>query len=57
MADAGLVATVPRFYRRKNPDGTVDAICLICYLTAAKADNEADLHEKEAAHRCDGSLP
>lgn len=42
------------FYYRTNPDDTVDAICAFCYLTAATAANEADLHKKEAAHQCFG---
>lgn len=51
MADT-VVANVPQFYRRVNPDGTVDAICLICYLTAATAESEAELHQQQSAHRC-----
>jgi hypothetical protein len=41
-----------QFHYRVNADGTIDSICLRCYLTAAKAEKEADLHELEAAHRC-----
>jgi hypothetical protein len=47
-------ASRPRFYYRTNPDDTVDAICAFCYLTAATAANEADLHKKEVAHQCFG---
>jgi hypothetical protein len=47
-------ASRPRFYYRTNPDNTVDAICAFCYLTAATAANETDLHNKEAAHQCFG---
>jgi hypothetical protein len=47
-------ASRPRFYYRTNPDGTVDAICAFCYLTAATAADQADLHKKEAAHLCFG---
>jgi hypothetical protein len=47
-------ASRPRFYYRTNPDDTVDAICAFCYLTAATAANETDLHNKEAAHQCFG---
>jgi hypothetical protein len=42
----------PRFAMRRNDDGTIDAICLACYLTAATAHSEAKLRELEAAHRC-----
>jgi hypothetical protein len=40
------------FHRRLKADGTFDSICLRCYLTAARAENETDLHEREAAHQC-----
>jgi hypothetical protein len=46
-----------QFYYRVNADGTIDAICLRCYLTAAKAANEADLNELEAAHQCGYNEP
>jgi hypothetical protein len=31
-------------------DGTIELFCLCCYLTAATAKNEADLHERELPH-------
>jgi hypothetical protein len=37
---------------RRNGDGSVDSICLTCYLTAATADNQAELHERVKDHRC-----
>jgi hypothetical protein len=37
---------------RVNADGTIDAICLCCSLTAATAKNEADLHDRETSHNC-----
>jgi hypothetical protein len=40
------------FAYRRNLDGSVDSICLRCYLTAATARNDADLHERETAHQC-----
>jgi hypothetical protein len=40
------------FHHRENADGTIDSICLHCYLTAASAENMADLHAREAAHQC-----
>lgn len=51
MADHKGVS-FPQFFYRSNPDQTVDAICAFCFMTAASADNEADLHERESAHRC-----
>jgi hypothetical protein len=45
-------ADAPQFYRRVNPDGTFDGICLICHLTAARAGNEAELRKQEADHHC-----
>jgi hypothetical protein len=40
------------FAYRRNGDGSIDSICRICYLTAATADNEAELHEREKDHCC-----
>jgi hypothetical protein len=44
-----------QFRYRVNSDGTIDSICLRCFLTAARVENEADLHAREAAHLCDRS--
>jgi hypothetical protein len=41
-----------QFHHRVNADKTIDSICLRCFLTAATVENEADLHEREAAHQC-----
>ena len=46
-----------QFHHRLYADGTIDSICLSCFLTAARAENEADLRELEAAHQCDGKEP
>jgi hypothetical protein len=35
------------FAYRHNGDGYIDSICLTCYLTAASAEHEAELHERE----------
>jgi hypothetical protein len=42
------------FAYRHKADGSIDSICLTCYLTAATANNEAELHEREKAHDCPG---
>jgi hypothetical protein len=42
----------PRFSYRRNKDDSIDAICLICFLTAGTAHSEAQLHELEAGHQC-----
>jgi hypothetical protein len=42
-----------KFFHRLNADNTIDSICLSCFLTAARVENKADLHEREAAHKCD----
>jgi hypothetical protein len=39
-----------QFHHRLNSNGTVDSVCLRCFLTAAKADIGSDLQELEAAH-------
>jgi hypothetical protein len=41
-----------QFAYRRNGDGSIDSICCICYLTAATADNQVELHEREKDHRC-----
>jgi hypothetical protein len=46
-----------QFYHRVNADQTIDSICLRCFLTAARVENEADLHEREAAHECNNKEP
>jgi hypothetical protein len=38
------------FYYRQNGDGTVDAICLRCFLTAATAPTLEELTKRENAH-------
>ena len=43
-----------QFTLRRNSDGTLDSICLCCYLTAATASNERDLEERQRDHYCLG---
>jgi hypothetical protein len=45
------------FHHRVNADGTIDSICLRCFLTVAKADIGSDLQELEAAHQCPDKDP
>jgi hypothetical protein len=42
----------PKFYHRVNTDGTIESICLSCFLTAARADIGSDLQGLESAHQC-----
>jgi hypothetical protein len=46
-----------KFHHRLNADGTIDSICLSCFLTAARADIGSDLQELLAAHQCDNKEP
>lgn len=55
--DTGKDVSFHQFFYRVNPDKTIDAICAFCYLTAATADNAADLHVQERAHRCPRKPP
>jgi hypothetical protein len=41
-----------QFHHRLNADGTIDSICLNCFLTVASAAIGFDLHEREAVHQC-----
>jgi hypothetical protein len=43
-----------QYHYRENADGTIDSICLRCYLSAGSARNETELHAFETAHRCGG---
>jgi hypothetical protein len=38
------------FHYRQNADGTVDAICLRCFLTAATGTTVKELSKKELEH-------
>lgn len=40
------------FARRLNEDGTIDSICLCCFLTVATADARERLVESEERHQC-----
>jgi hypothetical protein len=53
MKDAGS----RKFYRRVNADGTINSICLLCFLTAVRANIGSDLQELESAHQCDDEGP
>jgi hypothetical protein len=40
------------FAHRHNPDGTIDSICLRCYLTIASKSEEQELEDSEHHHAC-----
>jgi hypothetical protein len=48
----GLPLESPKFHHRLNTDGTIDSICLRCFLTAVRGHIGSDLQELEAAHKC-----
>jgi hypothetical protein len=50
-AEASRMMPKPYFYRT-NADNTVDAICPLCFMTAATGANEEDVRRQEAMHRC-----
>ncbi len=43
-----------QFFYRFNSNGTIDAICSLCFQTIATVGNQADLRNFEAAHHCQG---
>jgi len=45
-----------RFAHRQNKDGTIDSICLHCFLTIASSKSIRTLAMTESRHRCDISL-
>ena len=50
--DASRGVHYHQFFYRINPDKTVDSICAFCYMTAATANSQAEIHELERKHRC-----
>jgi hypothetical protein len=50
--DASRGVHYHQFFYRINPDKTVDSICAFCYMTAATANSQGELHALERAHRC-----
>ena len=46
----------PGFAIRQNPDGSLDAICLTCFVTAGTAMSESELPAIERNHQCDPVL-
>jgi hypothetical protein len=51
MCVRGLILH-PDFVHRLNDNGTVDSICLRCFVTVASLPKELNLEEKENAHAC-----
>jgi len=43
----------PGFAIRRNSDGSLDAICLKCFVTAGTTKSELELTTVEQAHQCD----
>jgi hypothetical protein len=43
-----------QFFYRFNSNGTMDSICSLCFRTVATVANDAELHNFEAAHHCQG---
>ena len=48
--------TCPEFTLRRRSDGTFDAICMKCYLTAGTIRRESDLEEIKQTHECHRSV-
>jgi CheY-like chemotaxis protein len=42
-----------QFVYRTNFDGTVDAICTVCFLTVARAESEERLRRRDDDHLCE----
>jgi hypothetical protein len=51
VADTKDLGFSPFLYRF-NPDKTIDAICSICWLTAATGKDQDAVRAQEAAHQC-----
>jgi hypothetical protein len=48
-----FVTTPPKFAYRRNPDASIDSICLCCYRTAARAVIASELSRLEVEHHCE----
>ncbi len=46
-------ARKPAFSYRTNRDGSLDSICMSCYLTAATGSTSNELEERELSHLSD----
>jgi hypothetical protein len=51
-----MASPYPGIAIRENSDGSLDMICLRCFLTAGTARGVSDLYHVERAHQCDPSL-
>jgi len=47
----------PGFAHRLNEDGTIDSICLDCFITVAHANSVKGLIEGEQCHQCADNHP
>ena len=47
----------PDFVHRKNPNGSFDSICLLCYRTVSNELYEDELSDAESVHACHLSGP
>ncbi len=47
---------IAKYTYRKNSDGTIDAICMSCFLTALKVNNASELLIIVDDHVCYGSV-
>ena len=45
-----------QFTHRFNPDGSIDSICVHCFVTVASSSREPDLDAPESAHVCNCGL-
>ena len=45
-----------QFAHRTNEDGSIDSICLKCFITVATESSESDLERAEHDHTCDPSV-
>src|ERR1700732_4243991 len=43
---------VPQFSHTRNPDGSFDSICKLCFVTIASSNLEEELAIAEAKHEC-----
>lgn len=44
--------TLCNFFHRRMSDSTIESVCMKCFQTIARGNNESEIREKEKTHSC-----
>jgi hypothetical protein len=56
QAEDFVLQPIPSYLHKANRDGSFDAICLRCFMTAGSAPTIANLGQAEVQHVCDSAV-